>query len=284
MRSFLFVPADSPRKIAKALTSETDVVILDLEDSVAPHAKPAARQMAAEALDQHRTSENTPQIYVRINALDTGMAKDDLAAVLARRPDALMQPKTNSGDDVATLAAMCGKNPPPVIAIATETPASLFNLGTYDRAGPALCAMTWGAEDLSSTLGALSSRDDDGALTPPYQLARSLCLAGARAAGVEPVDTIFADFRDAAGLEAECAAAMRDGFTGKLAIHPAQVPVINQIFTPSPEAIAHARALADAFADADNAGVIAMNGRMYDIPHLTRAKNLLKRAERFNAG
>jgi len=282
MRSLLFVPADSERKIAKALSSGADVVILDLEDSVAPNAKPAGRRLAAEVLAAPRPSTG-PLVYVRVNAFDSGLTGADLEAVMPARPDGLMQPKTQGGSDVAELARLSGGDVP-IIAIVTETARSLFYCGTYDEAGPALQGMAWGAEDLSNDLGARSNRDADGALTEPYRLARNLCLAGARAAGVEPVDTVHVNFREFADLETECEAAVRDGFTAKMAIHPAQVEIINRVFTPSPEAVAEAQAVVDAFAGAGDAGVVAIDGRMFDIPHFKRAEKLLARAKALGIG
>ena len=275
MRSLLFVPADSERKIAKALASGADVVIFDLEDSVSAAAKPAARRLAAEVLAAPRPA-TAPRLFVRVNALDTGMTAADLEAVLPARPDGLMQPKTEGGGDVAELARQSGGTVP-IIAIVTETARALFGCGTYEAAGPALYGMAWGAEDLSNDLGARSSRDAEGRLTEPYRLARTLCLAGARAAGVEPIDTVHVNFRDLADLEAECEAAVRDGFAAKMAIHPAQVEIINRVFTPSPEAIAEAEAVVSAFAAAGDTGVVAIDGKMFDIPHLKRAQKLLAR-------
>ncbi len=276
MRSLLFVPADSERKIEKALGSGADVVILDLEDSVAPAAKPEARKLATEVLSAPRLAAG-PLLYVRVNALDSGLTGADLDAVMAVRPDGLMQPKTQGGKDVAALSRLAGGDIP-IVAIVTETARALFHCGSYDEAGPALQGMAWGAEDLSNDLGARSNRDAAGALTEPYRLARTLCLAGARAAGVEPVDTVHVNFRDLADLEAECEAAVRDGFSAKMAIHPAQVEIINRVFTPSSEAVAEARAVVDAFVQAGDAGVVAIEGKMFDIPHLKRAEKLLKRA------
>ncbi len=275
MRSLLFVPADSEKKIARALGSGADTVILDLEDSVSPAAKPAARRLAAEVLASPRPA-TAPRLFVRVNALDTGMTAADLEAVLPARPDGLMQPKTEGGGDVAELARLSG-GAVAIIAIVTETARALFSCGTYDKSGPALYGMAWGAEDLSNDLGARSSRDAEGRLTEPYRLARTLCLAGARAAGVEPIDTVHVNFRDLIDLEAECAAAVRDGFAAKMAIHPAQVEIINRAFTPSPQAIAEAEAVVAAFAATGDAGVVAIDGKMFDIPHLKRAQKLLAR-------
>jgi citrate lyase subunit beta/citryl-CoA lyase len=280
MRSLLFVPADSERKIARGLASGADVVILDLEDSVAAANKGAARQLAAEVLKGQR--DDSPMLIVRVNALESGLLEADLEAVMPAGPDGFMQPKTRNAEDVRTLAAMAGGGLP-IIAIATETAQSLFGLASYAEAVPPLAGLTWGAEDLSSDLGAEASRDEAGLLTDPYRLARTLCLAGARAAGVEPIDTVYVTYRDHAGLEAECRAAARDGFTGKMAIHPDQVAPINRAFTPAPEAVARAQRIVEAFRAAGEAGVVGMDGEMLDRPHLMRAQQLLARAARFGA-
>jgi citrate lyase subunit beta/citryl-CoA lyase len=191
-----------------------------------------------------------------------------------------MLPKAGGGKDVLHLVQHLDQTMP-VIAIATETAEAMFSLASYGQAVPPLIGLAWGAEDLSSDLGAFASRDGEGRLTDPYRLARTLCLLGARAAGVEPIDTVYLDFRDHDGLARECAAAMRDGFSGKLAIHPDQIDIINEAFTPSAAAIAEARAVIDAFAAAGDTGVVAIGGRMYDIPHRRRAEKLLARAERY---
>jgi citrate lyase subunit beta/citryl-CoA lyase len=278
MRSLLFVPADSERKVAKALAGAADVVILDLEDSVAPERKEAARRLAAECLTQRQRGDR--QLFVRINPVATGLFAADLAAIMPARPDGLMLPKAGGGKDVLHLVQRLEQTVP-VIAIATETAEAMFSLASYGEAVPPLIGMAWGAEDLSSDLGALASRDAEGRLTDPYRLARTLCLVGARAAGVEPIDTVFLDFRDRDGLARECEAAMRDGFSAKLAIHPDQIDIINEAFTPSAAAIAEARAVIDAFAATADAGVVAIAGRMFDIPHRRRAEKLLARAERY---
>lgn len=281
MRSLLFVPADSERKIARALESGADVVILDLEDSVAPANKPAARKLASEVLGDRTTP--TPMLIVRVNAIDSGLVEADLEAVMPAGPDGFMQPKTRSADDVTALAAMAGSGGLPIIAIATETARALFCLQSYGDAVPPLVGLTWGAEDLSSDLGAVASRDEAGLLTDPYRLARTLCLIGARAAGIDPIDTVYVNYRDDRGLEAECRAAARDGFTGKMAIHPDQVEPINRIFTPAPDAVARARRIVEAFAAAGEAGVVGLEGEMLDRPHLVRAEQLLARAARWGA-
>ncbi len=277
MRSLLFVPADSERKIEKALASGVDVVILDLEDSVAPANKAAARALAAETLKHPRSG---PQMYVRVNALDTGLMSDDIAAVLPADPDGIMQPKTETGACVEKLAIMVGTDMP-IIPIATETANAMFGLNTYRDISANLQGVAWGAEDLSNELGAQANRTDDGLLTDPYRLARSLCLFGARAAGVEPVDTVYVDFRNREGFERDCMDGVRDGFTCKMAIHPAQVEVINRTFTPSAEQVAEAHSIIAAFAEAGDAGVVGIDGKMFDIPHLNRSRKLLDRAKAY---
>lgn len=281
MRSLLFVPADSERKIARALETGADVVVLDLEDSVAPANKPAARTLVSEVLGTRTT--RTPMLIVRVNALDSGLVEADLEAVMPAGPDGFMQPKTRSADDVTELAAMAGNGGLPIIAIATETARALFCLQSYGEAVPPLVGLTWGAEDLSSDLGAAASRDEAGLLTDPYRLARTLCLIGARAAGIDPIDTVYVNYRDERGLEAECRAAARDGFTGKMAIHPDQVEPINRIFTPAPDAVARARRIVEAFQAAGDAGVLGLEGEMLDRPHVIRAEQLLARAARYGA-
>ncbi|MEP2285003.1 MAG: CoA ester lyase, partial [Nitratireductor sp.] len=228
-----------------------------------------------------------PKLFVRMNALDTPFWEDDLAAVVKAKPDGIMVPKTKSGDCIKTVAfalteheqeAGIATGTTKLCCVATETAASLFTLGTYQGASPRLSMMTWGAEDLAADLGARSNKDDDGLYTGPYRLARTLTLLGAVAAGVDPVDSIYADFRDEAGLEADARAAARDGFTGKMAIHPAQVPVINRVFTPSEEDLAHAHAVIKAFEDAGDVGVVSLDGVMLDMPHLKQARRLVERA------
>ena len=276
MRSLLFVPADSERKIEKALGSAADVVILDLEDSVAPANKPVARSLAANTLKATRGSDG-PKLYVRVNALDSGMTGEDVEAVIGEWPAGIIHPKTETGQCVETLAGLTGADMP-IIAITTETAKAMFGLGTYGGLKANLQGIAWGAEDLSNALGAQANRTADGHLTEPYRLARTLCLYGARAAGVEPVDTVYVDFRNEAGLIADCEQAVRDGFSCKMAIHPAQVDVINRVLTPSQDQIAEARKVIDAFANAGNAGVVGIDGKMFDIPHLNRSKKLLERA------
>ena len=284
-RSWLFVPADSEKKIAKALGGEADAIIFDLEDSVAEANKAEARKIAATAVEE--AGPNAAQLWVRINPLDGGLADADLAAIVGARPYGIMVPKTESGADITKLASMIeaeeAANAVPtgtikISAVATETGASLFGLGSYAGSSDRLAALTWGAEDLSAALGASSKFDADGALSFTYQLARSLCLAGAVAAEVQPVDSLFGDFRDEVGLAADCEKGRREGFTGKLAIHPAQVPVINATFTPSDAEIAHARDVVALFAANPDLGTIGLDGKMLDRPHLLQAQRVLARA------
>ena len=286
MRSLLFVPGDSERKLEKALSSGSDAIIIDLEDSVSPGSKPLARQMAADFITARRT-EIRAGIYVRINDLSTGLADDDLAAIVPCKPDGIMLPKSNSGADVQHLSAKLRVHEAEaglsdggikIIPIITETAAGVLAAASYRNAGPRLAGLTWGAEDLSAAIGARSTRDSGGRYTDVFRLARALTVLAAAGAETAAIDTIFADFRDAHALEAECVEATRDGFTAKMAIHPAQVPVINQAFTPSAEAVEEAQAIVDAFSAAGDAGVIAIEGRMYDIPHLRRAERMLARA------
>jgi citrate lyase subunit beta / citryl-CoA lyase len=293
MRSLLFVPADAPAKLDKALGCGADAIIVDLEDSVAPERKAAARDAAAAFLaaamgrahDLHLTR---PYVLVRINGLATGLADADLDAIVAARPDAIMLPKAEGGASImhadAKLAAREALHGLPdghvkIVAIATETAQSLFLAGTYRGASARLTALTWGAEDLSADLGAEANRDGQGQFLDPYRLARTLCLAAAAAAEVLALDTVYVDFRNEAGLRRECEEARRDGFQGKMAIHPAQVATINDVFTPKPAAIASAKAIIAAFEGQPGAGVVGIAGVMYDRPHLAKALRLLARAK-----
>ncbi len=289
MRSMLFVPADSPRKIEKGLGSGADAIILDLEDSVAASAKEAARGIVRGVIADiaGRKADVLPRIYVRVNALDTGLTAGDLKALEGLKVDGIMLPKSEGAASVRRLSAMIGAIEPAehrgetrITVVATESAKALFGLGSYESAGPRLEGLSWGAEDLRTDIGARDNRGADGRHTEPFRLARSLCLFGAVAAGVQPIDSVFPNFRDEAGLRLECDEALRDGFTGKLAIHPAQVPIINEMFTPSPEELARAQAIVDAFARAGDAGVIGLDGEMLDRPHLVHAQRLLARAGR----
>jgi citrate lyase subunit beta/citryl-CoA lyase len=271
-RSWLFVPADSEQKIAKAIDSNADGLIFDLEDSVVPSCKAAAREI----LKRLPRREGGPAWWVRINPIGSEHHKPDLDLISRSDLSGIVLPKAESGADIVQLAHRTGTIP--IHAIVTETAASLFNLLSYRDPKSPLVAMSWGAEDLSAALGASSKYDASGDLAFTYKLARSLCLAGAVAAGVQPVDGVFADFRDEKGLRAEAEAARREGFTGKLAIHPAQVPVINAAFTPSRDEIAHAEAVVAAFEAHPDAGTVSVDGRMADLPHLEQARRVLGRA------
>jgi citrate lyase subunit beta / citryl-CoA lyase len=288
MRSLLFVPADGGKKLDKALASGADAVIVDLEDSIAPERKAAARDIAASFLREAIKSVTRPRLLVRVNGLQTGLADADLDAVVPARPDAIMLPKAEGSASIihadAKLTAReaihgLDDGHVKIVAIATETAAALFVAGSYAGSSQRLSGLTWGAEDLSADLGAEANRDTDGNFLDPYRLARVLCLAGAAAARVDAIDTVYVDFRNDAGLRRECEDARRDGFTGKMAIHPAQVAAINEVFTPTRQALATAHAIVAAFAAAPGAGTIGINGVMYDRPHLARAMRLLKQAE-----
>jgi citrate lyase subunit beta/citryl-CoA lyase len=286
MRSLLFVPGDSERKLAKGLSSGADILIVDLEDSVAAASKAAARTLAAGFIDSASRGK-APQLYVRVNDLSTGLTEEDLAVVMAARPDGIVLPKCNSGADLSQLSAMLRVQEAEtglddgvtrIIAIMTETAAGVLAGATYRDSTPRLAGLTWGAEDLSASVGADATRDADGRYTDVFRLARAVTILSASAVEVAAIDTVFVNFRDVDGLRQECLEAARDGFTGKLAIHPDQVPVINEAFTPSVEAVEQARAIVQAFADAGNPGVVGIAGQMYDRPHLKRAERLLARA------
>lgn len=273
-RSWLFVPADSEKKIAKALDSEADAIIFDLEDSVASANKAAARDI----LKHLPQRSERPQLWVRINPIGSEFHKDDLHLIGVADIHGIVLPKSESGADVTQLAHRTGNIP--IHAIVTETPAGLFGMLSYRDPKSPLAAMSWGAEDLSAAIGASSKYDSDGDLSFTYRMARSLCLAGAVAAGVQPVDGIFADFRDGEGLRAEAEAARREGFTGKLAIHPGQVAPINAAFTPSDDEVRHAEEIVAAFEAHPDAGVLSVGGRMVDRPHLVQARRVLEVAAR----
>lgn len=289
MRSLLFVPGDNERKIAKGMSSAADALILDLEDSVGPGNKPAARAMCAEVLASAKTNK---KLFVRMNALDTPHALQDLAAVVRARPAGIMFPKCRSAADLRTLSdyltALEARDGVPlgqtqILPIVTETGASMFGLGSYTTIGelacPRLSAMLWGGEDLAADLGAMGNRDAGGQYTPPYHLARSLCLFAATAASVIAVDAVYVDFRDARGLEAEAVEGQRMGYSAKAAIHPDQIEVINRVFTPSAESLDWANKVLAAFAANPGAGVVNMDGKMVDIPHFKAATRILARSK-----
>ena len=284
-RSLLFVPGDSDKKLAKSESCQADIVVLDLEDSVAPAQKAAARGRVREYLAGHAVRRGS-QLWVRINPLETAEALADLAAVVGVGLDGILQPKTRSPEDVIRLGyyldafeqqhgVEAGRIR--ILPVATEIPKALFSLGEFTRCGRRLYGLTWGAEDLSAAIGASDNKEPSGAWTQPYQLARSLCLFAAHAAGVEAIDTLFVDFRDSTGLRATCAEARRDGFTGKIAIHPDQVPIINECFTPSAEEVEHAKRVVDLFTQNPGVAALSLEGKMIDIPHLRQAEKTLTR-------
>jgi citrate lyase subunit beta/citryl-CoA lyase len=282
LRSLLFVPGDSERKFARASDCGADALILDLEDSVVGSEKAAARALVAGLIDQQ--PKRAWSLVVRINALDTGLALDDLAAVVKPGLDALLIPKVNGAADLErighyldALEAKAGMAPGSVklASVATETAKAMFALHSYAAAQPRLFALTWGAEDLSAALGATDNKKPDGSWTFPYELARAQCLFAASAAEVMAVDTLYADFRDSEGLERDCRRSRRDGFVGRLAIHPDQVPAINRAYAPSEAEIAHARKIAAAFEANPGAGALGVDGKMVDLPHLKAARKIL---------
>ena len=276
LRSLLFVPGDRPDRMAKALLSGADALILDLEDAVTPAAKPKAREAVAAFLEANAAA----RLWVRVNPLDSAEHDKDLQAILSAHPDGIVLPKAEGGASVADLTRRLserGNATARILAIATETPAAMFQLGSYGGL-KRLAGLTWGAEDLPAAIGAAISREADGRFTPPYELARSLCLFGAAAAGVAPIETVYPAFRDLDGLKAYAARARRDGFTGMMAIHPDQVSVINAAFTPTDAEIAHARRVVEAFAANPAVGALSLDGRMIDRPHLVQAQRLLAAA------
>ena len=295
LRSLLFVPGDSERKQSKALVAGADALILDLEDSVAEAQLPAARGRVGELLRAQPTSHRTSQLWVRLNSLASGKLVDDLVAVIGGRPDGVVLPKVSSVREVAEvghyLVALEAREGLPavstrILVIATETPAALLALGEYTpaSAGERLAGLTWGMEDLSAALGVLGKTEADGSLTPVLELARSLCLITAAAAGVQAVDGVQANFRDGQGLERDVARARRDGFTAKLAIHPDQVPTINAAFSPTAAEVDRARRIVAAFEAAPGAGVTSLDGQMLDRPHLLLAQRVLRLSARLAGG
>lgn len=285
LRSLLFVPGDSPRKFAKGQTAGADALILDLEDSVAPSQKLAARALVAGMIGTE--APRAWRCFVRVNALDTGLTLGDLAAVVRPGLDGILVPKANGAHDVVRIGhyldaleekAGMAAGAVRIAVVATETPAAMFALGSYAPPHPRLVGLTWGAEDLAAVIGATGNKEGGGGWTLPYQVARAQCLFAAASAGVAPLDTLYADFRDDEGLAADCRTARRDGFTGRIAIHPDQVATINACFSPSADDLAHARRVVTAFAAAPDRGTIGIDGKMYDIPHLKAAKRTLEAA------
>jgi citrate lyase subunit beta / citryl-CoA lyase len=285
MRSLLFVPADGGSKLDKAMASGADAIIIDLEDSITVERKDAARASARDFLKGTQSAKQRPRLLVRINGLDTGMTDADLEAIMPGRPDAIVFPKAEGGASVVHLDAKLNvrealvdipEGSTKILAQAVESAAGMFLAGTFRDASKRLIGMTWGPEDLSAELGAESNREADGTLTEPYRLARSMCLYGAAAAKLPAIETVYVDFRNIEGLRRDTEAARRDGFVGRLAIHPAQVPVINEVFTPTPAQIEKAKVVVAAFAAQPGAGAVGIDGKMYDRPHLVRAQRLLE--------
>ena len=285
MRSLLFVPGDSEKKFAKARDIGADVLILDLEDAVAPSMKDDARGIVSSWLDQAGAVEAA--LFVRINPLDTGLTLADLAAVVRPGLAGVVVPKANGGHDIAQIdnylsaleqKAGMATGTVKILVVCTETPAAMFALGTYQGASERLVGLTWGAEDLGAAIGITDNKEADGSWTFPYQVARAQCLFAAAAAGVAPVDTLYANFKDPEGLEADCGRARRDGFTGRIAIHPAQVETINRCFSPSEEEVTFARRVVDLFAANPGVGTLGLDGKMLDIPHLKAAQKVLAAA------
>ena len=288
-RSVFFVPGDSEKKIAKSHSIAADLPVFDLEDSVLPKHRASARDRVAGVLRETRGQGGARA--VRINALDTDDAAKDVAAVVKAQPDVIMLPKIRSVDDVNQLAGHLEEleaaadievGRTKILAVGTETPQIMFALGGLQGASERLVALTWGAEDLSTALGASSNKDEQGNWTFTYQLARSQCLIAARAAGLQPIDTLHANFRDEAGLQASCLEARRDGFTGKIAIHPAQVAVINESFAPSDGEVDFARRVIATFEASPDEGTVQLDGKMLDIPHLKQAQAVLRQHEYFS--
>ena len=280
LRSLLFVPGDRPERFAKASACGADAIIIDLEDSVALDRKVQAREAAAEYL----SGDRPVPVFIRVNPQDSHLAHNDLASVLPYMPDGIVLPKAEGARSVnwgrAEAAAVADSQDgdcPPVLPIATETPGAVFDLGTLREVSHYLAGVSWGAEDLPAAVGAATSREPDGSYTAPYEMVRSLALFAAHAAGVAAIDTVFPNIGDEAGLSAYVARAARDGFTGMLAIHPKQVATINAGFTPSAEQLEHAQAVVEAFAANPGAGVLQLDGKMIDAPHLKAALSVLAR-------
>ncbi|MBB3646379.1 citrate lyase subunit beta/citryl-CoA lyase [Rhizobium sp. BK619] len=274
LRSLLFAPGDRPDRFEKALASGADAVILDLEDSVSPANKPRARDSVHEFALRH---SGETALFIRINPLASPEFEDDLAALTGLLPFALMLPKAEGAASVLKLASFL-TSAIPILPIATETPSAIFEIGSYREVSANLCGLTWGAEDLPAAMGATTARRTDGRYTPPYELARSLTLFAAQAAAVPAIETVYPDFRDHTGLRAYAGRGRRDGFSGMMAIHPSQIETINHAFTPDASEIAWAEKVAAAFAARPDAGVIQLDGRMLDLPHLKLALRLLKSA------
>ncbi len=290
IRSWLFVPGDSERKLEKSLSNPADALILDLEDSVSNDRQEIARQMVREYLESYSASSRQ-SLWVRINPLDSDLALDDLTSILRGAPDGIVLPKVYSAEEVNVLADYLDvlevrdgleRGSTKILSVATETGASLLTFDTYlDNVTERLVAMTWGAEDLSAALGASDNRHPvSGDYDDPYILAKSLCLAAARSIDVQPVGVVYVNFKDNDGLEEECLRDRRSGFVGKIAIHPGQSEVINRAFTPSDEEITYAKKVVSVFEENPGLGTVGLDGKMLDMPHLKQARTLLELAEK----
>nr|WP_300395467.1 CoA ester lyase [Henriciella sp.] len=271
MRSLLFVPGDRPDRFSKAIASGADALILDLEDSVSLGRKTHARQ----AISEFTSIEQGLPVFVRVNPLTSRLLEEDLQAITDSRITGLVLPKCESGSDVQMLSSQSGRPDLKILPVTTETPKAVFGLSSYANSASTLAGLTWGAEDLPVAIGASSSREDNGTYTPPYELVRSLTLFGAHAAEVPAIETVFPDIRNLDALAAYASRGRRDGFSGMMAIHPAQITVINDAFTPSADEIAHARKIVAAFAADPDAGALQLDGMMIDAPHLKQARRLL---------
>jgi len=271
LRSLLFVPADRPERFTKAAASGADALIIDLEDSVALERKATGRAAVAEWL----AGERSIRTFVRVNPLDGELVGADLEAVMPAPPDGLVLPKAEGSASVEALVALLNGVKIPIMPIATETPASIFQLGSYSSVGQFLAGLTWGAEDLPAAIGASTSREDDGSYTAPYEMVRSLTLFGAHAAGTAAIETVFPRIDAIDSLKRYVARARRDGFTGMMAIHPSQIETINAGFSPDEGEIAHARAVIEAFAANPDVGALNLAGKMVDRPHLVQAQRIM---------
>lgn len=278
MRSLLFVPGNSAKMIAGAVSSPADVIILDLEDAVHADAKPEARKVVVEAL---AGTSIGPRRYVRVNSLDTAWCRDDVEAIIPANPDGILLPKSFGPEDMVRLnglierhEAAARKGKTEIMVVCTETPSSTLSLAAKSWRHPRLAGLMWGGEDLSAAIGATANRDDRGRYTGPFALARNLCLLAARAAEVAPIDAVFTDFRDSDGLRREADAARRDGFCAKVAIHPSQVEIINSCFTPTEEERRWAERVIAAF-ESSAKGAVQLDGVMLDAPHLIQARRIM---------
>lgn len=292
MRSLLFVPGDSERKQARCLESKADALILDLEDSVAPPQKPVARVMVAAFLRRTASAPQRPLLYVRVNALDTGETEADLTAIMDGRPDGVLLPKTIGG---ASLKDLCARltaherrvgiveGSTRILPVATETASAVLALPTVPGSTARLSGLTWGGEDLAADIGAEANHDESGNYTAPYVMARSMALLTAVAAACAPIETAFTNYTNPEAFRADCLRSRRDGFTGRIAIHPSQVDTINEIFTPSADVVAHSRKIVEAFRANPGLGVIGIDGEMIDMPHLRQAERILRRHEALEA-